>query len=136
MSAHELPARGHRPVAVTVAVALIYIGGLFSILVGVLLLLARYAPDVGEAGGPMLVSLIGVSGILAGLLTIAVASGVARGSRLSRGIVTVVLGLSTVLGLAGLFSAPSDLWTEWLELGLNAFVLSALWLRPGSRFFR
>lgn len=136
MSDSRLSARGRRPVAVTSAVILIYIAGIFSILAGVLVMLARYDPDVGESGGQMMVSLMGAAGILAGLLTIAVASGVARGSKLSRTIVTVVLGLSTLVGILGLFGNASDPWTELVELALNSFILSALWLRPGSGYFR
>ena len=55
---------------------LVYLSGLASVAIGILILLSRYQVERAEV---LPVSLLGAGVILFGLLTIAVASGVARG---------------------------------------------------------
>lgn len=129
--ATESPRR--RPVLVTIAVVFIYISGITSAGVGILILLSRYRVEA-EAVVP--VSLLGAGVILFGLLTLAVASGTSRGSRLSRVLVTVYLGIELVLHVTTVVST-----NDWDLLGIviivvQLFVLVALWAPPGSRWFR
>ena len=74
------PTQVRRPVAVTVAIVLVYIGGLLNTALGVLVLLSRYEVSADLV---LPVSLIGAATILLGLLTVAGGSALSRGSRLA-----------------------------------------------------
>jgi holin-like protein len=121
-----------RPVVVTIAVVLVYLSGLASIAVGILILLSRYTVDPPQV---LPVSLLGAGVILFGLLTIAVASGVSRGRRLARLLVTIYLVLQFVLRIVTILSADAWDWSSAIELAAYAFIAYALWAPPGSRFF-
>lgn len=75
-TANATPDAARRPVIVSVAVAFVYLTGLLSILLGILVLLSRY--DQSSSGDILAVSLVGAAIILIGLLIIGIASGVAR----------------------------------------------------------
>ncbi|KXC06447.1 HAD-IC family P-type ATPase [Microbacterium hominis] len=122
-----------RPVPVTIAVALVYLGGLASAMFGILFLLSRY--DV-PGSMVMSVSLIGVGIVLFGLLSVAAASGLARGSGLSRLFVSV-LALALIALQAWSLAVDHD-WDGWslAQIAVHALVLAALWAPPAHRFFR
>jgi hypothetical protein len=117
---------------VTIAVAFVYISGLSSALLGTLVLLSRYQADKGAV---LPVSLLGAGIILFGLLTLAVASGVARGSRLSRLLVTIYLAIQLPLHVITIVSSDSWDWVATAEIVIELYVLFALWAPPGSRHF-
>ncbi len=122
-----------RPVPVTIAVALVYLGGLASAMFGILFLLSRY--DV-PGSMVMSVSLIGVGIVLFGLLSVAAASGLARSSGLSRLFVSV-LALALIALQAWSLAVDHD-WDGWslAQIAVHALVLAALWAPPAHRFFR
>jgi hypothetical protein len=125
--------RVHRPIAVTVAVALVALTGAYNVVLGILVLLSRY--DV--AGEDVLaVSLVGAGIILFGLLTLAVASGIARGSRLSRLLVTVYIAVQLTLHVITIVT--SDAWDGLLfvQIALQIALLVVLWTPLGSHYFR
>lgn len=122
-----------RPVIVSLAVAFVYVTGMLSILLGILVLLSRY--DQTGSGDILAVSLVGAAIILIGLLIIGIASGVARGSRLSR--ITLTVYLAIQVPLHGLAIATADFdWIAVAQLVLELFTLVVLWLPPTNRFFR
>lgn len=122
-----------RPVPVTIALVFIYLSGLGSAAVGILILLSRYRVD---ADAVLPVSLLGAAVILFGLLTLAVASGVSRGSRLSRLLVTIYLGIELVLHVITIVTTDDWDWIGLVVIAVELFVLVALWAPPGSRWFR
>lgn len=117
---------------VSLAVAFVYLTGLLGILVGILVLLSRYEVPASEV---LPVSLIGAGIILLGLLIIGVASGVARGSRLSRIILTVFLAVQLPLQILAIVSADWD-WITIAQGAAGAFTLVVLWLPRTNAFFR
>lgn len=117
---------------VSLAVAFVYLTGLLGILVGILVLLSRYEVPASEV---LPVSLIGAGIILLGLLIIGIASGVARGSRLSRIILTVFLAAQLPLQILAIVSADWD-WITIAQGAAGAFTLVVLWLPRTNAFFR
>ncbi|GAA1699422.1 hypothetical protein GCM10009808_16280 [Microbacterium sediminicola] len=122
-----------RPVVVTIAVVLTYISGLSSIGLGLLVLLSRY--DVTDSAAVWADSLVGAGIILLGLLIIGVASGISRGSRLSRIVLTVYVSLQLLLHVLAIIAADFD-WIAGVQMTIGVFILLALWLPATSRFFR
>lgn len=122
-----------RPLVVSIAVVFVYITGLLGILVGILVLLTRY--EVEGSDNVLAVSLIGAAIILLGLLVIAIASAIARGSRLARVILTVYLAIQIPLQGLAIASAEWD-WIAIIQLAASAFTLVVLWLPLTNRFFR
>ena len=125
------PAR--QPILVRVAVVLVYLSGLTSTAVGILILLSRYQVEKAEV---LPVSLLGAGVILFGLLTIAVASGVARGRPGARLLLTAYLAVQFVLHIVTIVSTDSWDWVATINLLLSVFMGVALWAPPGSRYFR
>jgi hypothetical protein len=123
----------HQPILVRVAVVLIYLSGFASVAIGILVLLSRYQVDRSEV---LPVSLLGAGVILFGLLTLAVASGVARGRRLARLILTIYLGVQFVLHIVTIVTADTWDWTSAAEMAVYAFIAVSVWTPPGSRYFR
>ncbi|MBO1902916.1 hypothetical protein J4H92_13275 [Leucobacter weissii] len=128
----EARSASRRPWTVTLAVVLITVDGLLGALFGILVLLSRYRVDREEM---LLVSLVGAGVVLGSLLTLAVASGIARGSRLSRILVTLYAVIETTLFVVTVIATdPWDL-SSILLFALTLLVVSVLWLPPGSRHF-
>ena len=123
-----------RPLAVTLVVAFVYIIGFYDAALGVIVLLSRY--DMRGEQNIVIVSLLGAGIILFGLLLVAVAAGVGHGSRLSRILVTIYVGVQAILYVVTIVT--TDPW-DWWSVGalvIHLAVLAALWLPPGSRYFR
>lgn len=126
------PRRRGQPLVVTIAVVLVYVSGLLSTLVGVLVLLSRYqVPD----DDVLAVSLLGAGIILLGLLTIAVASALTRGSRLARLSLSVYLVVQVGLQIVTIITTDDWDWTEIAQIVIEVLVLLAVWAPPGSRHF-
>ncbi|MET1051924.1 MAG: hypothetical protein ABWX65_04720 [Mycetocola sp.] len=126
----------HRPAAVTVAVVLMYMGGIAQIALGIVTIFLRYAPESVSEGIVLAVSLFGVAMILFGLFVIALASGVARGSRASRIGATVVLTLALILVVADLIVAADGDWSGTaVQAVVSAAVILPLWIGAGRRYF-
>ncbi|MEV8267109.1 hypothetical protein [Microbacterium sp. NPDC076911] len=124
----------HRPAVVTISVVLIYVSALVNIALGILILLSRYELAQGDRLG---ISLLGSAGILFGLLILAVASGVSRGSNLSRVLTTVYFGALMVLNIVAIAATDDWDWSLVVQTVAQAFILVSLWALPRSRqFFR
>ncbi|MCK6067365.1 MULTISPECIES: hypothetical protein [Microbacterium] len=126
------PANPRRPVVIWIAVALVYVSALGNVAVGVLVLLSRYRV---RADAVLAVSLLGSAIILTGLLLLAVASGLALGSRLSRGLSTGYLGVLVALNATTLVA--TDPWDGVVvaQVVVQSLVALAVWVPPGSRVF-
>jgi lysylphosphatidylglycerol synthetase-like protein (DUF2156 family) len=123
----------NQPILVRIAVVLVYLSGLTSVAIGILILLSRYQVDKPEV---LPVSLLGSGVILFGLLTIAVGSGIARGRPGARLLLSVYLAVQFVLHIITIASTDSWDWAAIVELILYAFIAVAVWTPPGSRYFR
>ncbi len=121
-----------RPLVVSIAVAFVYVTGLLSVLVGVLVLLSRYQVTGDDV---LPVTLIGAAITLLGLLVVGIASGVARGSRLARVALTVFFGILVPLHLLAIVTSEWDA-VAVVQVLLEVFTLVVLWLPPINRFFR
>ncbi|WP_431803079.1 HAD-IC family P-type ATPase [Microbacterium sp. bgisy203] len=132
LAAHPSEAAA-RPWPVSVAVVLVYLGGLASALFGILYLLSRY--DVTD-DLVVEVTLIGAGIILFGFLSMAAAAGLSRGSGLSRVFVTVLAAVLIGLQLWSLVVHQD--WSVWTfaQIALHVGVVVALWAKPAWRFFR
>jgi len=124
-----IPATVRRPVAVTVAIVLVYLGGLLNTALGILVLLTRY-----EVTDDLVlpVSLVGAATILLGLLTVAGGSALARGSRLARTLLTTYLTVLVVLQAAALALTELDP-TIIVALIAALTVIAAMWIPPHAR---
>lgn len=125
-----------RPGSVTFAVVLTYVGGIAQIALGILSIFLRYTPEASEGGIALTVTLLGVAMILFGLFVIALASGVARGSRASRIGATVVVLLALLLAVIDLVVAGDGDWSGVaVQLVVAVAVIVPLWTGPGRRYF-
>jgi hypothetical protein len=127
------PAAERRPVVVTISVVLVYLSAFAAVLLGILVLLSRYEVVSADV---LPVSLLGAGIILFGLLLVAVASGIARGSRLSRTLATVYLALLIILNAVAIGTTDSWDWSASAQLAVEVLIILALWLPPGARHFR
>jgi holin-like protein len=132
-AADAAPVAPRRPVVVTAAIVLIYLSGLSNIAVGILVLLSRYQQT--DDASVVAVSLLGAAIILFGLLTIAIASAIARGSRLARLLLTIYLVVQLVLHVVTIVTTDPWDWTASVQLALDALTVVALWAPRGSRAF-
>jgi len=113
-----------------------YIGGIAQIALGILTIFLRYTPDVAADRIAFAVTLTGAGMILFGLFVIALASGVARGSRMSRLSATVVVVLGLVLMGAELIAADDGDWSGVaIQLVVVTCVAVPLWTGAGRRYF-
>lgn len=131
MTADPLP-DARRPVVVTLSIVLVYVTAFLSIAVGILVLLSRYQVAAEDV---LVVSLLGAAIILLGLLMIAVASGLGRGSRFSRMLMTIYLVLAIALHVTTIATTDGWQWSAIVQGVLDLLILAALWLPPGSRWF-
>jgi lysylphosphatidylglycerol synthetase-like protein (DUF2156 family) len=120
-----------RPVVVTIVVILVVLSGVSNALLGIVVLLSRYRVPDAEV---LPVSLIGAAVILFGLLTIAVAAAVGRGSRLARLLLTIYLAIQLVLHAVTAATTDWD-WAVFAQAVVEVLLLVALWAPPGSRHF-
>ncbi|MEV5069195.1 hypothetical protein MRBLMI12_000758 [Microbacterium sp. LMI12-1-1.1] len=121
-----------RPVVVTVAVVVVYLSAFANVLLGILVLLSRYQVARAEV---LAVSLLGAAIILFGLLLVAVASGLARGSRLSRVLATIYLAVLITLNAVTIAATDGWDWSTAIQLAVQVLVVVVLWAPPGSRHF-
>lgn len=127
------PPTATQPILVRIAVVLVYLSGLSSVAIGILILLSRYRVDKADV---LPVSLLGAGVILFGLLTIAVGSGIARGRPGARLLLSLYLAVQFVLHIITIVSTDSWDWAAVIELILYVFIAVAVWAPPGSRYFQ
>lgn len=116
----------------TAAVVVVYVAAFLNVGLGILVMLSRYQVDASEV---LWVSLLGAAIILLGLLTLGLASGLARGSRLARLGITLYFGALLVLHVLSIITTDGWDWSSVIQLALQAAVLVLVWTPPGSRHF-
>lgn len=121
-----------RPALLTIAIVLMYVSAFGNVALGILVLLSRYDVDDSMV---LTVSLLGAAIILFGLLLVAVASGVSRGSHLSRILATIYFGALAALNLVTIVTTSGWDWSAIVSLIIQAFVVVVLWVPPGARHF-
>lgn len=120
----------------TVAVVVLYLGGIAQIGLGVVSIFLRYSTEVQADGLTLAVTLTGAGMVLFGLFMIAIASGVARGSALSRAIASAIVALALALAVVDLVVAGDGDWTGVVvQSVVAAAVLLPLWLGGGRAYF-
>lgn len=117
---------------VRIAVVLVYLSGFAGVAIGILVLLSRYRVEPAQV---LPVSLLGAGVILFGLLTIAVASGIARGRPAARLLLTVYVAVQVALHAVTIVAADTWDWTSMVQILVGLFVVVAVWTPPGSRYF-
>lgn len=136
MTASEPPARRRRPAELTVVVVLAYAQGVLDVALGILLLLTRYDDEIRADGDAFVMSILGAAVILFGLLVIAVASGIARGDRVARIVLTIGVALSLALDAASIAVAPTQSWGNVASAVIGVAILLIIWTGRGARHFR
>jgi lysylphosphatidylglycerol synthetase-like protein (DUF2156 family) len=126
------PPTTRRPVLVTIAVVIVYVSAFAAVALGILVLLSRYEAPRADV---LPVSLLGAAIILFGLLLVAVASGIARGSRLSRTLATLYLGVLIALSVMTIATTDGWDWSTAAQLAVQVLIVVVLWVPPGSRHF-
>lgn len=123
-----------RPALVTIAVILVYIGAVFAVVLGVLVILGRYG--TADVGGRAAVTFTGIGIVLFGLLGISVASGLSRGSILSQRLTSLFAALQIVLYAATALLDARLGGSQVFGILIAGLVLIALWVPGSRRWFR
>ncbi len=124
-----------RPAELILIVVLIYASAIASIVLGVVMILARYILPDGDASARAVVTVAGAFVVLIGFMLVSLASGIARGDRNARVLATVLLGISATVSLVSLAVDPEDLWTQIIGVVVDAGVIVVLWTGRVRRFF-
>src|SRR4051794_8376446 len=94
-----------RPGSVTFVAVLAYINGVLNIVGGVIILFTRNSmAGAGNTGGLVGITTSAILSIILGGVILVVARGLLDGSRVSRGIVTIVMIVNALNGLLLLFT--------------------------------
>jgi len=118
-------------VITTVVAVLAYAFGVLATGFGILVFLGRYDPDVSASA----FSLAGAAIALFGLLVLAVAAGVRRGSGLSRLMLTIFLGLAIALSAVVLVLGDRWDWGAAVTAAVATLIVVLLWTPPVARGF-
>lgn len=121
-------------VLVTVVSLILTVFGLAAAGLGLLVLLDRY--DTTSPEEVLVTSLVGAGIALFGLLLVAVAGGLRRGSRFSRWLVTGYLGILAALNLAVTVIDRDWTWSSTGSTVLAIAFIVVLWVRPAAGVFR
>jgi len=123
-----------RPRGVTVIGVVVYVGGIVDIVSGsMLLVLATGAALLASPVPGGLLTAITV--IIAGIIVVAVADGLMRGSTLARLVVTVVRGVSIIVQVVALTAGGVALLGGIVSLLISVIVLSWLWTPSANAYF-
>lgn len=118
-------------IVTTVVAVLAYVFGILATGFGILVFLGRYETDASAS----VFSLTGAGIALFGLLVLAVAAGVRRGSGLSRLMLTIFLGLAIALSAIVLVFGDRWDWGAAVTAAAAAAIIVLLWTPPVSRRF-
>jgi hypothetical protein len=129
------PRRARGPIELLVVTGLGVLSGALEIIVGVLVIFARYLSSVIHSHLQEVVTLLGAGLVLIGLLTAAVAWGLTRGDSSARIIVTVLLGLGSAVAVAGIVADPEDLLIGVVPLVLSMAAVVVMWTGRTARYF-
>ncbi len=135
-----MPGSANRPGGVTFVAVLTWISGVLSIIGGIALILVRDNVDVQRellAGSTsQTLVTIGVVYLIVGLVTIAVANGLLRGSRFSRLVVTVLMVAQIAAGFWTVANLGAQAVAAWVSITIAVVVIRALWGGRAGVFFR
>lgn len=123
-----------RPTGVTVIGIVAYVGGIVDIVGGsmLLVLVTGAALVANPVPGGLLTA---ISLIIAGIVVVAVAGALLRGSGVARWIVTVVRGVSLVGQIVALTSGGIALIAGIVSVLISVIVLSWLWTPRANAYF-
>jgi hypothetical protein len=125
-----------RPGGVTLVAVLTWIQGFLDVIGGIILLFNVNNPAFErEFGYGDSVLIAGIAAIVIGVVIIVVARGLLRGSRVSRGIVTVFVLLSLVSAVYVAIAIPAQLAAAIVSGLLSLVVLGLLWSGQAASFF-
>lgn len=123
-----------RPAGVTVIGVLAYIGGIFDIVGGsMILVLATSAALLANPIPGGLITAIAI--IVSGVIVLVVSGGLLAGNRVSRLIVTIVRGVSIVSQILAMTTGGVGLIVGTISVVISAIVLSWLWTPRANEFF-
>ncbi|MDN4596714.1 HAD-IC family P-type ATPase [Leifsonia virtsii] len=117
------------------AVVICYIAGVAEILAGILLLFVRYGDGL-DALERLVITVVGAITILLGLLVISLGSGLTRGRREARVLLTVLFAASAALSVVVLLTDGAVTAFRLLDLAISVAVIVVLWTGRAARFFR
>jgi len=117
--------------SVTFVAVLTYLNGILDIVGGVVFLLTRDQVASGSAGAAITTSAI-VS-LLLGVVTLVVARGLLRGSTVSRALVAVVMVIDILNGVLLLFTP--QVVTGVIQILWSILIVSLLFTRRANAFF-
>ncbi len=146
MTSYPAPgAPTRRPGLVTLLVVLVVIGGIVSLLVGLVTILARndanvsvtiegQGVDAGDTGSVALI--LGIGAIIVGLIYLLVARGLSSGSNVARIIVTVVSLLNIAGGIWVVISQTGNARSSAFgTIVFGALILVILYTPKANAFF-
>ena len=123
-----------RPAELTIVVALTYISAYAMIVVGLLAIFTRYLPDISSYDRSIM-TIVGTSVIFLSFLTISVASGIARGDRISRIVLTIIFSVVAALSLFGAISAR-EVEEELILVIFTLGMIAVLWTGRRRSYFQ
>ena len=126
-----------RPGGVTLVAVLTWIVGLLDVLGGTILLFqTSVAATVEEFGGSSQLIASAIFTILVGVVVIAIAGGLLRGSPSARIVVTVFQVLSIMGGVFLAIAYPAGAIGEYIGIAISLVVIFLLWTGRANAFFR
>jgi hypothetical protein len=126
-----------RPGGVTLVAVLAWISGALDILGGTILLFqTSIASTVEQFGGANQLIASAIFTIIIGVVVVAVAGGLLRGSPTARIVVTIFQALSIVSSIFLAIAYPPGAIGEYIGIAVALIVLLILWSRRANIFFR
>ena len=126
-----------RPGSVTVVVVLTIISGILTLLGALFLLLLGGAVGLASQVSGVAVLIFGILYLIFGIVTIAVGVGLRNGSRFARILVTILMVIDILGGIANLiwFRSNQTVTSAIITIIVSAVVLALLYNRRASEFF-
>ena len=126
-----------RPGSVTVVVVLTIISGILTLLGALFLLLLGGAVGLGSNIGGGAILVFGILYLIFGIVTIAVGVGLRNGSRFARILVTILMVIDILGGIANLiwFRSNQTVTSAIITIIVSVVVLALLYDRRASDFF-
>jgi hypothetical protein len=126
-----------RPGGVTLVAVLTWISGALDVLGGTILLFqTSVAATVDRFGGASQLIASAIFSILIGVVVIAIAGGLLRGSPSARVVITVFQVLSIMGGVFLAIANPAGAIGEYIGIVVSLVVLFLLWTGRANAFFR
>ena len=126
-----------RPGSVTVVVVLTIISGILTLLGALFLLLLGGTVGLASQVSGVAVLIFGILYLIFGIVTIAVGVGLRNGSRFARILVTILMVIDILGGIANLiwFRSNQTVTSAIITIIVSVVVLALLYNRRASEFF-